>query len=433
MAQLWRTPLETVWQADRFDQAEWLSATDCVPALKTADACASRDLCGHPVQDGFLGLFKANPQLADEPKPMLEPLANLLRRGIETPEYARLRETTIGDPIAAGIGSQALVEEVLKALPAEAKQQAQTQAKEQQQADEVQAQADALMALAEMLQERATGDDEAAANAAQQAEEIQQKALQAQASAAQSQSRANAARAAFKATLNARSAQVTAALNHAAQSAREQAQDATEIARGFSLAAGGDPEHVDPEVARAALEMLHANPNLKRLADLLGWAKKMVRGEWRKSPRGKTEMMGYATHALQPEHMAGFEHAALLSGDDTLQLDWLRRALDGGIRHRQYAGQEQQGRGPLVLVRDESGSMSGDPHALAVALEWALLEICRREHRDFYAIPSRAPINSMSGKRRNQVSLIRRACSIISRTSTTAARNRMVLSPKRWR
>ena len=38
--------------------------------------------------------------------------------------------------------------------------------------------------------------------------------------------------------------------------------------------------------------------------------------------------------------------------------------------------------GPLVLVRDESGSMEGDPHATAVALEWALLEICRREGFD---------------------------------------------------
>ena len=320
-------------------------------------------------------------------QPALEPLADLLRRGLDTPEYGRLRATTIGDAIAAGIGSQALVEEVLKALPAETKQQAQQQARDQQQADQTQAQADALLALAEMLHERATGDDEAAGNAAQQAEDVQRKALQAQTQAAQAQARAASARAAFTASLNARSAQVTAALNHAAKVAREQAEDATDIVRGFSLAAGGDPDHIDPEVSRAALEMLHVNPNLKRLADLLGWARQMVRGEWRKSPRGKTELVGYAIHSLQPEHMAGFEYAALLSGNDTLHLDWLRRAVDGGIRHRQYAGQEQQGRGPLVLVRDESGSMSGDPHAMAVALEWALLDICRRELRDFYVIP----------------------------------------------
>jgi uncharacterized protein with von Willebrand factor type A (vWA) domain len=85
--------------------------------------------------------------------------------------------------------------------------------------------------------------------------------------------------------------------------------------------------------------------------------------------------------------MAGFEWAALLSGDETLHADWLKRALNGGIRHRKFGGKEQQGRGPLVLVRDESGSMEGNPHALAVALEWALLEIARRDKREFYCIP----------------------------------------------
>jgi uncharacterized protein with von Willebrand factor type A (vWA) domain len=387
MAPLWRTPLETVWNADRFDQAEWLNAIDSIPQLSKADQQATHDLCGHPVQDGFFGLFKANPQLADEPASSLLPLAELMKRGTETPEWTRLRETTMGDSIAAGIGAQALVEEVLKALPEDAKQQAQQQAREQQKAEEAQSQAESLTTLAQMLSERAEGEDESAANAAQQAEDVQRKALQAQTQVARAQVRADAARAAFQASLNARSAQVTAALNHAAESAREQAKDATDIVRSFSLAAGGDPVHVDPAMAQAAMQTLSQNPNLKRLAELLGWARKMVRGEWRKSPHGKTELVGYAVQPLQPEHMAGFEYAALLSGDDTLRLDWLRRAIDGGVRHRRYAGQEKQGRGPLVLVRDESGSMEGDPHATAVALEWALLEICRRDKRDFYSIP----------------------------------------------
>ena len=51
------------------------------------------------------------------------------------------------------------------------------------------------------------------------------------------------------------------------------------------------------------------------------------------------------------------------------------------------AAQEKQGRGPLIIVRDESGSMAGAPHAMAVALEWALLEIARRDNRPFYSIP----------------------------------------------
>ncbi len=41
----------------------------------------------------------------------------------------------------------------------------------------------------------------------------------------------------------------------------------------------------------------------------------------------------------------------------------------------------------MIVVRDESGSMAGAPHALAVALEWALLEIAIRDKRLFYSIP----------------------------------------------
>ena len=41
----------------------------------------------------------------------------------------------------------------------------------------------------------------------------------------------------------------------------------------------------------------------------------------------------------------------------------------------------------MLLVCDESGSMEGNPLAAAVALEWALLEICRRDRRDFCSIP----------------------------------------------
>jgi hypothetical protein len=63
------------------------------------------------------------------------------------------------------------------------------------------------------------------------------------------------------------------------------------------------------------------NPNLKDLADLLGWARQIVRGEWRKSPRARTELVGYKTQPLQPAHLAGFEWAALLSA--TTHSNWI--------------------------------------------------------------------------------------------------------------
>lgn len=382
---LWRESIESVLDADRFDLEDWHTAVQSLPQLNRDDQHAGSEFCGHPVQDGFLSLFKSAPRLADPVTLQLAPLADLLQRGMQTPEWTRLRESTLGDHIAAGVGAAAFVEETLNALPDEVKAKAREQAAQQAQADQLQRQANALTDLLSALRDH-YGDD-VPPGAAQQIEEIQQQADDLQAARQAVNAQADQLRSECQAALDQNAPQIAAAMNKAAANARELADEAATFVRGFSLAAGNAGQAVAPETARLAMNTLRANPNLKNLADLLGWARQMVRGEWRKSPRARTELVGYKTHALHLEHMAGHEWAAVLSGDETLDADWLRRAVDGGIAHRQYGGREQKGRGPLIVVRDESGSMSGAPHAMAVALEWALLEIAQRDNRPFYSIP----------------------------------------------
>ena len=396
MTPLWRVRIESVIDADRFDLDDWRTAQSSLPQISTQDESASADFCGHPVQDAFLSIYKSAPRLAAPPAPRLAPLADLMGRGMATPAWQQLRESALGDHVAAGIGAAAFVEETLAALPDEVKEQARQQARQQAQADQQRTSADQNSADAQTLidlladlqaQYSDSMSPEAAAEIQQQIADLNQQAADAQAQAQQIEAQAAQSRAACQAGLEAQGAQIAAAMNHAAAAAQEQAQAAKDFVRGFSEAAGGDGSMVSPETARAALEVLRVNPNLKDLADLLGWARQMVRGEWRKSPRARTELVGYKTRPLQPAYLAGFEWATLLSGDATLELDWERRAIDGGLRHRQYGGQEKRNAGAMIIVRDESGSMSGAPHALAVALEWALLEIARRDKRPFYSIP----------------------------------------------
>jgi len=391
MSNLWQSKIESVLAADRFDLADWRSAREAVPSVIGADITAAQEFCGHPVQDAFLSLFKSAPRLTEPTPAGLEPLADLMRRGLETPEWSRLRENSTGDLVAASVGAEAFVAETPKALPDDAKRQAQEQSQAQHEADQFRDKAESLETLADLMRQqadaKAESDPRAAASLGEEAESVSQRALEVRQKADAAQQQANAARTTFEAKANANAPQLAAALNKAAWQAAEKASDTSEIVRGFSLAAGGDPAHVDPSMARAAMQTLLANPNLRCLADLLGWAKRMARGEWRKSSHARTELVGYAVHDLRPETIAPVEWAVLLAGDATLSLDWLRRAADGGIRHRQFSGQERQGRGPLVLVRDESGSMEGEAHALAVALEWGLLEIAHRDQREFLSIP----------------------------------------------
>lgn len=391
---LWREDLESVLRADRFDLDDWHQAKEGLPQLETASLRAAQEFVGQPLQDAFFSLYKRQPQLADPLDGGLEPLADLIQRGMETPNWQRLRETSIGDRFAAGVGGMAFVEDVLKALPPKAKKEAQKAREQAQAAQANQGHANNLEALAEMLQGQAgqagagEGADPAMAEAlADQAAQALAQAANAKGQAQDQVAQAAQALAQFEAEVEANEAQLMAAMNQAAGKANEKAQDAQAAMRGFALAAGGDPQNIDTTMAQAAMKAMQGNPELKQLAEMLGWAKRAARAEWRKSPRGRQKLTGYKVKELAPQDMAPQEWHAMLSDDETQALDWQRRAVDGGVIHRDFEGDEKLGRGELVIVRDESGSMTGGPHALAVALEWALLETARRDNRDFYSVP----------------------------------------------
>jgi uncharacterized protein with von Willebrand factor type A (vWA) domain len=389
---LWRVEVESVFQADRFDLLDWRRGCEAVPRAKQADQEAQDELCGHPVQDGFFGLYKAAPRLKEPAPSGLQPLADLFRRGMETPEWARLRDSCRGDEVASAIGAIAFFEEVIKSLPEEVRRAAKEVAERAREAGEAEAQEAALQELLSLILERKgeaerKGDEAEALHLAEEAQAISEVLQNLQERLEVAQKEAKEALSAYEALAEEKSAQIANALNKASGEARKEAQEASVFVRGFSLAAGGDATYVSPEVARAAFEALRRNPNLKRLAEMLGWARRVVRAEWRKSPRARTEMTGYKIHHLRPEEMAPVEWTYLASRVPALIADWQRRASDGSIRHRRFEGLEKKGRGPLVIVRDESDSMRGAPHSLAVALEWALLEVSRADNRRFISIP----------------------------------------------
>ena len=70
-----------------------------------------------------------------------------------------------------------------------------------------------------------------------------------------------------------------------------------------------------------------------------------------------------------------------------IYLDFLCRALDGDLLHAQFEGEDFAGRGPIVFLRDESGSMHGLRRATACALQLALMVEARKEGRRFVSIP----------------------------------------------
>ena len=157
----------------------------------------------------------------------------------------------------------------------------------------------------------------------------------------------------------------------------------------WGTGAGTGPARHEIEGLQALADLLERSPHLRKLLELLGWAKRTLAAERRKSRHGREKFTHYRTQELDLETIAPEELLGLVEADPAspLSLDFLRRALDGELLHRQYEGEDQAGRGPFVMLVDKSGSMRGWPNATACALELALMKLALQQRRRFVSIP----------------------------------------------
>lgn len=372
--QLWQENVVSAFQTDHFDLLDYRSAEKIIPHLRRDNLAAAADIGGQPVQDGFFSLYKHSPTFSDDPSPV----QSLIKKGMETPDWQKLRENTVSQIVGAGLGAQHFWSNVIANLPEEVKADADTQHKARQNADEASQQAESLQALSDLL--AAAGNDSEAQAAGLLAAKQQLVADQFNGIAEDMQEK-------FEQTLEEFDAQVSNVMNQAAGVAAGEAADGNTWVKAFTEAAGGAAGHIDPTVAEKAMEVLRDNPNLTALAEFLGWAKQTCRGEWRDATKGSKYMTGYEISELRPAKLAASERLAMISANPAVRADFSRRVIEGSVSHVKFeGGEDQQGNGPLVVIDDQSGSMSGKPHSLTTALIWSLLEIARRDKREFYNI-----------------------------------------------
>lgn len=184
------------------------------------------------------------------------------------------------------------------------------------------------------------------------------------------------------------------AVRSAARQASNQAQEEQELARAFGLE-DGQLQKMDFE-ERKRLSKALRNNRLAQFAKILGQFRNIEAGEARRK----------ITHA--PDEVVGVElgdNLTRLTSGEMLNLaeplledDFWRRMADHELVVYKLEGREKVGKGPVIVVCDESGSMMsmvGDPaagmenntcEAWSKALALALCERARRDGRDFHYI-----------------------------------------------
>lgn len=324
---------------DRWDDRSWMTMSTEMDALRDMLAKWDRqyDYSADFGKDAFNLLQKGAPRVRqpEEMNPTRIPLRAVTHDLSDLPELNRLREHTVADAFNAALGMKAL-EPVL----------------------------DEALKRAQELKEQAEEAAEALQNASDdpQAQEEAQAALEALATAA-----------------DAASAQQRSQMREALDSAADEADELADAAASYGVDPGEMKRMSFAE--RAALAKRLSGHKLREFAKLIGAFRQLAAASARKRfIDGADEVVGVKlgndlTRLTPPEVV----NMAVPELEDDF---WLRFAT-GELLTYELRGREHAGRGPILVVADESGSMAGDGERWAKGLALALLDQAARQGRDF--------------------------------------------------
>jgi hypothetical protein len=168
----------------------------------------------------------------------------------------------------------------------------------------------------------------------------------------------------------------------------DEAEEAAAIVRLLGCLKGGldedDPQRLIDDVTAIATKI-----DMHGFDAMLGWASRIVRGASRRTAGGTSEMTGYSTNRWSDRTIPQ-EQLAVARGD----LEAMVRFAENGLIERSYESWKPMGKGPVVLLRDETGSMSHGArmdssmkkHKEALSFEVVLADTFNKDGRDLITV-----------------------------------------------
>jgi uncharacterized protein with von Willebrand factor type A (vWA) domain len=168
------------------------------------------------------------------------------------------------------------------------------------------------------------------------------------------------------------------AVGKAVAEARKEVEELRDASAALGLGPG-QPGSNDPRAIAEIYRRVRNDPTLRRISELAGRFRRVAASKQRrKVSHGLDDVVG-----VEPGGDVGrllpSELAKLAVPD--LELDTLRRIVERQAMCREHCAVEPVGKGPILCVVDESGSMDGAKAHTAKALALALAWVARRQRR----------------------------------------------------
>lgn len=282
-------------------------------------------------EDVFNSMFKSKPEFMAESPQLQRELIEQMHR---LPEYKDLRSTTIMDDVASAMASAKLAPDMVERLV-----QIQKQRQEQQK------------------QQQGQGQPKGKGN-----QQIQQKD--------DGQGIPDSMKSSIR-------AQIRAGMKQA----QEQIDQWHELAHGWGINPG-ELQRLPLKEKLELVKSLLASSKLRQIAELAGRLKNIANAALAMTPtHGNDELVditqGDNIARLLPSELLKLKRQPTLFMKDLAE----RKLLQYNLR-----GEQPQGKGPIVMCVDVSGSMAGSREVWAKAVMLAYAHICDRQNRPFAVI-----------------------------------------------
>ena len=339
-------------EQDKLDKTLYKIQKESNAGLQTLeeDGAKKAQVWPETVSDLWAGLFKAEPKI--EPN-AVGPLANALKDVMTTQEWQNLRSLTKLDEFGSAVGTVTFGREFLDRLPEEVLK-AEDAAKKEEQAQKAVHKAesgnypDALRKkLRELAEQRA---QEAAVAAAKANKACDGDIAQA----------------------------VRIAARNAATQAAEETVDAQEFARAWGNGTGTGKVLTLKQQLETANKIKN-DKMMRAFAKMIGRMKRLAEGyQAKKIEKHPEEIVnietGNALNSIIPAEFARLQHPLA-------KLDFKRRFMEQNLLQYKKTGTDKTGKGPIMLMVDESGSMDGNRIVWAKAVGMALCWIAQKQKR----------------------------------------------------
>lgn len=167
-------------------------------------------------------------------------------------------------------------------------------------------------------------------------------------------------------------------IGNALKESSEDVQDAKDACQGLG-GEGGTDGSMDPQETIKLFKRIREDYTLQEIMRKAGRYRRLAQSLQRqKTQHGVDDVVGVECSGDIPRILPS---ELVCISDPILELLTLRKIAERSALSRQHEGYEPVGRGPIVVVVDESGSMGGEPHENAKAFALAMGWIAKSQNR----------------------------------------------------